>query len=59
MAEVAIGYGSKSQLYKARARLRDLLHEVQREKVRDERLAGRKLGFRPRTTLPPLPAENS
>ena len=34
---------SKSQLYKARMRLRELLHEVQREKARDERLAGCKL----------------
>jgi RNA polymerase sigma-70 factor, ECF subfamily len=34
---------SKSQLHKARMRLRELLHEVQRENLRDERLAGRKL----------------
>jgi RNA polymerase sigma-70 factor, ECF subfamily len=32
---------SKSQLQKARARLRELLHELQREKARDERRAGR------------------
>ena len=50
---------SKSQLHKARTRLRELLHEVQREKTRDEHLAGRKLGFRSRTTVLPLPAENS
>jgi RNA polymerase sigma-70 factor (ECF subfamily) len=30
---------SKSQLHKARTRLRELLHEVQREKSRDERMA--------------------
>jgi RNA polymerase sigma-70 factor (ECF subfamily) len=30
---------SKSQLHKARTRLRELLHEVQREKTRDERMA--------------------
>jgi len=35
---VSIG-GSKSQLHKARTRLRELLHEVQREKAREERLA--------------------
>jgi RNA polymerase sigma-70 factor, ECF subfamily len=29
---------SKSQLHKARTRLRELLHEVQREKARDERM---------------------
>jgi RNA polymerase sigma-70 factor (ECF subfamily) len=33
---------SKSQLHKARARLRELLHEVQREKTRDERMAAGK-----------------
>jgi RNA polymerase sigma-70 factor, ECF subfamily len=31
--------GSKSQLHKARTRLRELLHEVQRETAREERLA--------------------
>jgi RNA polymerase sigma-70 factor (ECF subfamily) len=41
--------GSKSQLHKARMRLRKLLHEVQREKVRDERLTRRKQGSRLRT----------
>jgi RNA polymerase sigma-70 factor, ECF subfamily len=34
---------SKSQLHKARTRLRDLLHELQREKARDERLAAAKV----------------
>ena len=34
---------SKSQLHKARTRLRELLHELQREKARDERLAAAKL----------------
>jgi RNA polymerase sigma-70 factor (ECF subfamily) len=31
--------GSKSQLHKARARLRELLHELQRGKAREERVA--------------------
>ena len=35
---------SKSQLHKARRRLRELLHEVQREKTREERLAAVKMG---------------
>jgi RNA polymerase sigma-70 factor, ECF subfamily len=35
---------SKSQLHKARTRLRELLHEVQREKAREERLTGAKMG---------------
>jgi len=44
---------SKSQLHKARMRLRGLLHEVQRGKAREERLAGRKLGFGlPTASLP-------
>jgi|HubBroStandDraft_6_1064221.scaffolds.fasta_scaffold95900_3 RNA polymerase sigma-70 factor (ECF subfamily) len=34
---------SKSQLHKARMRLRELLHEVRREKTRDERLAAAKM----------------
>jgi RNA polymerase sigma-70 factor (ECF subfamily) len=34
---------SKSQLHKARARLRELLHELQREKARDARLAAAKM----------------
>jgi RNA polymerase sigma-70 factor (ECF subfamily) len=33
---------SKSQLHKARARLRELLHELQREKAREERLGAAK-----------------
>ena len=51
--------GSKSQLHKARMRLRELLHEVQREKVRDERLARRKQGSRLRTALLPLSADSA
>ena len=47
---------SKSQLHKARMRLRELLHEAQREKARNERLASRKLRSRLRTSLPPLTA---
>jgi RNA polymerase sigma-70 factor (ECF subfamily) len=50
---------SKSQLHKARMRLRQMLHEVQREKARDERLAGCKLGDRSCTALLPLAATNS
>jgi RNA polymerase sigma-70 factor (ECF subfamily) len=50
---------SKSQLHKARTRLRELLHEVQRDKTRDERLAGCKLGSRSNTALVPLTANNS
>jgi RNA polymerase sigma-70 factor (ECF subfamily) len=34
---------SKSQLHKARMRLRELLHEVQREKTRDDRMAAVKM----------------
>jgi RNA polymerase sigma-70 factor (ECF subfamily) len=34
---------SKSQLHKARMRLREMLHEVQRERTRDERLAAAKM----------------
>ncbi len=37
---------SKSQLHKARTRLRELLHEDQREKARNERLATRKVHSR-------------
>jgi RNA polymerase sigma-70 factor (ECF subfamily) len=37
---------SKSQLHKARARLRELLHEVQREKARDERMRALNLNSR-------------
>ena len=47
---------SKSQLHKARMRLRELLHEAQREKARNQRLAGRKLRSRLRTSLSPLTA---
>ena len=50
---------SKSQLHRARTRLRKLLHEPQREKARDERLAGRKLSSRPRTSLLPLTADSA
>jgi RNA polymerase sigma-70 factor, ECF subfamily len=50
---------SKSQLHKARMRLRELLHEDQREKARDERVASRKLVSRSRTALLPLTANNS
>ena len=45
---------SKSQLHKARMRLRELLHEAQREKARNERLTSRKLRSRLRTSLPSL-----
>ena len=37
---------SKSQLHKARTRLRELLHEVQREKTRDERMTAFKMRSR-------------
>jgi len=37
---------SKSQLHKARMRLRELLHELQRDKARDERLSAAKLRSR-------------
>jgi RNA polymerase sigma-70 factor (ECF subfamily) len=50
---------SKSQLHKARTRLRELLHEHQREKARDDRLAAHKLGSRCKTALVPLTANNS
>jgi RNA polymerase sigma-70 factor, ECF subfamily len=58
MAGRSVGV-SKSQLHKARKRLRDLLHEVQREKARHERLAGCKLGSQPCTAAVPLAATNS
>src|SRR5882724_1048773 len=48
---------SKSQLHKARKRLRELLHEAQREKARDTRLAARKLDSRSRAKLFPVTAE--
>src|SRR5712692_7534794 len=50
---------SKSQLHKARMRLRELLHELQREKARDERLAAAKLRSRSSGTLPHLTAKNA
>jgi RNA polymerase sigma-70 factor, ECF subfamily len=50
---------SKSQLHKARMRLRELLHEDQREKARDERLAGRKVSSRYRAALLPLTNNNA
>jgi RNA polymerase sigma-70 factor (ECF subfamily) len=37
---------SKSQLHKARMRLRELLHEIQRDKARDERLSAARLRSR-------------
>jgi RNA polymerase sigma-70 factor, ECF subfamily len=37
---------SKSQLHKARTRLRELLHEPQRERARDQRLAAREMHSR-------------
>ena len=54
----SIGF-SKSQLHKARMRLRQLLDDVQREKARDERRAGRKMADRLCATLLPLAATNS
>jgi hypothetical protein len=33
---------SKSQLHRARKRLRELLHEIQREKYREKRVAAQK-----------------
>jgi RNA polymerase sigma-70 factor (ECF subfamily) len=45
---------SKSQLHKARMRLRELLHEIQRDKARDERLSAAKLRSRSSATLVPL-----
>ena len=50
---------SKSQLHKARNRLRKMLHEVQRDKARDERLADRKTTTRSRIGLFPLAANQS
>lgn len=50
---------SKSQLHKARMRLRELLHEVQREKARDERLAERKVSSRSRSGLVPVTADGA
>jgi RNA polymerase sigma-70 factor (ECF subfamily) len=45
---------SKSQLHKARMRLRELLHELQRDKVRAERLAAAKMRSRSSAALLPL-----
>jgi RNA polymerase sigma-70 factor (ECF subfamily) len=45
---------SKSQLHKARMRLRELLHEPQRDKVRAERLAAAKVRSRSSAALLPL-----
>jgi RNA polymerase sigma-70 factor (ECF subfamily) len=42
---------SKSQLHKARTRLRELLHEVQREKTRDERMTAVKMRSRSSESL--------
>ena len=47
---------SKSQLHKARVRLRELLHEAHREKARNERLESRKLRSRLPASSPPLKA---
>lgn len=47
---------SKSQLHKARTRLRKLLCEAQREKARNERQESRKLRARLRASLHPLAA---
>ena len=44
--------GSKSQLHKARTRLRGLLHELQRSKSRDARLEAAKTRSRSSTTVP-------
>jgi len=50
---------SKSQLHKARTRLRELLHELQRDKARDERLAAAKLRSRSTGTSLHLTAKNT
>jgi len=42
---------SKSQLHKARMRLRELLHELQRDKARDERLSAAKMRSRSSAAL--------
>jgi len=47
---------SKSQLHKARVRMRGFLQEVQREKAREKRLAGRRSGSGLRTASLPLKA---
>jgi RNA polymerase sigma-70 factor, ECF subfamily len=50
---------SKSQLHKARMRLRELLHELRREKARDERMAAAKLRSRSSGTVLHLTARNA
>ena len=50
---------SKSQLHKARMRLRELLHELRREKARNERLAAAKLRSRSSGTLPNLTVDSA
>jgi RNA polymerase sigma-70 factor (ECF subfamily) len=50
---------SKSQVHKARMRLRQMLHEVQREKARHERLASCKLRSQACTAAVPLAATNT
>ena len=50
---------SKSQVHKARMRLRQMLHEVQREKARHERLASCKLRPQACTAAVPLVATNT
>jgi RNA polymerase sigma-70 factor, ECF subfamily len=45
---------SKSQLHKARMRLRELLHELERDKVRAERLAAAKMRSRSSAALLPV-----
>ena len=50
---------SKSQLHKARTRLREQLHELRRDEARNERLAGRKVDSPSRTALLPLAANNA
>jgi len=51
--------GSKSQVHKARMRLRQMLHEVQREKARHERLASCKLRSQASTVVVPLAVSNT
>ena len=50
---------SKSQLHKARTRLREQLHELRRDEARNERLAGRKVDSRSHTALLPSAANNA
>jgi transposase len=50
---------SKSQVHKARMRLRQMLHEVQREKALHERLASCKLRSQSCTAAVPLAATNT